>query len=146
MAQGKGLQLNNRLGASFNRSASDAVDDRPKAKYWMNIGYDSGVPHENNPDETVFISLSQGIPLDTMEHQSTAIRNPFMAGIRQAQNDLLDQILEECATLKAGEARIISPNDSGLQIQIRAVTQELDDSALADNPFKATNLFGARVA
>lgn len=137
----KGLQLNNRFGSSFGKT-NNAPDDRPRARFWMNIGYDSGVPHENDPEQTVFISLSQGIPLDTMEHQSTAVRNPFIAGIRQAQNDLLDQILEECESLKPGESRIISAGEKGLQIQIRAVSQELDEDALADNPFKATNLFG----
>jgi hypothetical protein len=105
-----------------------AAADRPKAEFWINLGYTS--PVLDDDDKPMFVSLPQGIPLDTQEHLKTNSRNDRYAAFQSARNDLLDQLLEFAKDLKPGEDRIIS-----LQVQLRRVSEEAAPIDPKNNPF-----------
>lgn len=97
-----------------NAPTAAAKDDRPKAEFWINLGYESD--HTNEDGKPLFISLPQGIPLDTQEHLPTNMSNVEFAALRSAQNDLLDQLTTHAQHLQPGEDCFIT-----LQVQIRRV-------------------------
>lgn len=113
--------------------AGAAKEQKPKAQFWLNVGYDSGIPDENGDNK--FVSLPVGIPLDGMELLSTSSRNKDFAAFQAARNDLYEQIMEICKSLEPGEAKIIGGSDDGLQIQIRRINDEAAAPDMATNQF-----------
>lgn len=111
-----------------NAAKAVAASDKPKAQFWLNIGYDSGVVDEDGTSR--FISLPLGIPLDTQDHLPTNSRNNEFAAFQSARNDLLDQILAHAAKLTPGEGCILN-----LQIQLRRVNDEAAPIDNGVNPF-----------
>lgn len=109
-------------------AATNGKDERPKAQYWINLGYDTGVKSETT-DETIFISLPQGIPLDTQEHLPTNSSNAQFAAMRAAQNGLLDQLIEHASKLQPGQATTIN-----LTVQLRRVKEAQAPIDPANNP------------
>ena len=103
--------------------------DRPKAKFWLNIGYDSGV-HDETTGGTKFVSLPAGIPLDGQERLATNSRNQEFAAFQSARNNLMDQIMARAEQLLPGEEVILN-----LSIQLRRVNDEVAEIAPGDNPF-----------
>ena len=73
------------FGNKSNAAAATA-ESKPKAQYWLNIGY---VANEGTEDEK-FISLPTGIPLDTQEHLMDFAKDlePGAEGIIQLQVQL----------------------------------------------------------
>lgn len=112
-----------------NLQPAAAPADKPKAAFWMNIGYEAEVLRDNVP-EKVFIGLPFGLPLDTMSRADESSRNAEMRALMGARNALLDQVLEAAKSLKPGEERLVN-----LQVQIRAVNEAATPIAAADNPF-----------
>lgn len=112
--------------------------DRPKSRFWLNIGYDSGVKDEATGG-TKFVSLPTGIPLDGQDRVKTNSRNDEFAAFQQARNALLDQILAAAEKLAPGEERLLN-----LQIQLRRVNDEVEEVTLDKNQFVANlpNLLG----
>lgn len=111
-------------------AVSTAKEDKPKAEFWLNIGYPVEVG-KGKDKETRFVSLPMGIPLDTQEHLPTNQRNVEFAAFQSARNGLLDQILEHAQKLNSGEDCVLN-----LQIQLRRVNEELEDiDPTAPNPF-----------
>lgn len=109
-------------------AASAPAADRPQAEFWINIGYES----EHLDEETgqpFFISLPQGVPLDTQEPADTKINSPKLAAIRSGQNDLLDQLLEFTKDMAPGEARNIQ-----LTVQVRRRKAPAEPIDPANNP------------
>lgn len=104
-------------------------DDRPKAKFWINVGYDSGVPDEVNGG-TKFVSLPVGIPLDNQERLPTNMRNQEHAAFQSARNSLMDQIIAAAEQLAPGEERLLD-----LQIQLRRVNDETAEIPADQNQF-----------
>lgn len=102
-----------KFGAASQTAA--ASDDRPKAEFWINLGYESDHIVEET-GKPLFISLPQGIALDTQEHLPTNMSNAQFAAMRAAQNDLLDQLTAHAQHLQPGEDTIIT-----LQVQLRRV-------------------------
>lgn len=102
--------------------------DRPKAKFWLNIGYDSGVADENGG--TKFVSLPAGIPLDGQERLATNSRNHEFAAFQSARNNLMDQIMARAEQLLPGEEVILN-----LSIQLRRVNDEQAEIAPDQNQF-----------
>lgn len=100
---------------SSTANAAPTGDDRPKAEFWINLGYESDVINEDT-GKPIFISLPQGIPLDTQEHLPTNMSNAQFAAMRAAQNDLLDQLTAHAKHLQPGEDTFIT-----LQVQVRRV-------------------------
>lgn len=104
-----------------------AAADRPKAEFWINLGYDSD--HKDDEGNPLFISLPQGIPLDTQEHLPTNMNNEMFAALRSAQNDLLDQLISFAQDLQPGEAKNVQ-----LTVQLRRVKAPAAPIDPANNP------------
>jgi len=102
--------------------------DRPKAEYWLNLGYASDV--KDDEGNNLFISLPQGIPLDTQDHLKTNSRNTDFAQFQAARNDLLDQLIAHAQNLQPGESSVIN-----LQVQLRRVNEEAAPIDPANNSF-----------
>lgn len=116
---------------TFGQSAKGgaAREDKPKAQFWLNIGY--SVEHTTaEGEETRFVSLPTGIPVDTQEPLATNSRNAEFAQFQSARNDLHDQIMELCKTLAPGEERMLN-----LQIQLRRVNAEAAEIPAEQNVF-----------
>lgn len=105
-------------------ASNNAKEERPKAMYWLNVGYLTG------DDDYPFCALPAGIPLDTTEHLAIRGRNEKFNQFRAAQNNMLDQLVKAAAQLEPGQDVIIGGDDGGLAIQIRRVAEE----AQAPNP------------
>lgn len=112
------VDLNSSFMKSFGKQPTPGnggtkKEDKPKAEFWMNVGYETGDP------EYPFISLPMGIPLDTMERADETANNPAFAEFRQAQNLLLDQIMEQASQLQPGDSIILPLEGCALAVQIR---------------------------
>ena len=124
------------FGAFANQNTAPAAgskEQKPKAQFWLNVGYDSGIPDENG--ENKFVSLPVGIPLDGMELLPTNSRNKDFAAFQAARNDLYEQIMEVCKSLEPGESRILGDSSGGLQVQVRRVNDDAAAPDLATNQF-----------
>lgn len=120
---------------------NSSKDDRPKAQFWLNIGYPVTVKTEAG-EEQRFVSLPTGIPLDTQEPLATNSRNAEFAAFQAARNNLHDQFMAVAAKLQPGEDKIIGLGDSGLALQIRRVNEESAPVSTEHNPFVAALSFG----
>lgn len=114
------------FGQSNAAATSTAKTDKPKAQFWLNIGY---VANEGSEDEK-FISLPTGIPLDTQEPLPTNSSNADFRAMRCAQNDLLEQLIQYAQNLEPGEEGIIN-----LQVQLRRVKAEAADIPADENKY-----------
>ena len=123
------------------QATNSSKDDRPKAQFWLNIGYPVTVKTESG-EEQRFVSLPTGIPLDTQEALPTNSRNAEFAAFQAARNNLHDQFMAVAAKLQPGEDKIIGLGDSGLAIQIRRVNEESAPVSTEHNPFIAPLSFG----
>ena len=110
-------------------AAGTAQDDRPKAQYWLNIGYqaDGVIEGEDTPR---FISLPVGIPLDTMETLPTNSRNQVYAMQQAARNDLMAQLIDHAQGLEPGQSTIVN-----LQIELRRVNEDAGPVDASHSPF-----------
>lgn len=111
-----------------SKDKAPAQDDRPKAEFWLNLGYNSDHIVEET-GKPLFISLPQGIPLDTQEHLPTNMSNQQFAAMRSAQNDLLDQLTAHAQTLQPGEDCTIQ-----LTVQLRRVKAPAEPINPENNP------------
>ena len=122
------------FGGLSTNAPAPKQDDRPKAEFWMNIGYTIEVEIDDLL-ESRFVSLPTGIPLDTQDKLPTNSRNHNFASFQTARNDLLDQVMEVAKTLAPGEEKILG-EAGGLQVQIRRVNGEAPAIAAESNPFR----------
>lgn len=121
------------FGSKANSTPAAAKDDRPKAQFWMNIGYVSNVKDEDGTMR--FVSLGQGVAVDTIEDLPTNSRNRDYAFFNQARNELRDEVLAEAKALKPGESIYIGDSSEGnLCIQLRRVGEEVA-APTGENPF-----------
>lgn len=109
--------------SSSNNSGST---ERPKAKFWLNVGYTAN----EGTEDAKFISLPTGIPLDTQEPLSTKSSNDDFRAMRCAQNDLLEQLVAFAEGLEPGEEGVIQ-----LQVQLRRVKEEAAPIAADENKY-----------
>ena len=123
------------------QATNSSKDNRPKAQFWLNIGYPITVKTEAG-EEQRFVSLPTGIPLDTQEALDTNSRNAMHAAFQAARNNLHDRLMAVAAKLQPGEEKIIGLGDSGLAIQIRRVNEESAPVSTEHNPFVAALSFG----
>ena len=123
------------------QATNSSKDDRPKAQFWLNIGYPVTVKNGEG-EEQRFVSLPTGIPLDTMEALATNSRNAEFAAFQAARNNLHDQFMAVASQLQPGEEKIIGLGDSGLALQIRRVNEEAAPIAAGNNPFVTALSFG----
>lgn len=108
--------LNNNTGAN---------EPRPKAKLWLNIGYEVAGK---------FINTPMGLAIDTMELADVRGQNVEWVKQRTAQNDLVKQMQKLGMSLQPGEERIIfqqaMPGGITWSVRLRRVNEEL---AVAQN-------------
>ena len=117
--------------ASLNLGArSNSTNDKPKAQFWINVGYEVKVQTADNVEETRFVSLATGIPVDTQEKLATNSRNAEYAAFQHARNNLHDQIMAAAQKLAPGEERMLN-----LQIQLRRVNDEVEPASGDNNIF-----------
>lgn len=128
------IDFNRTFGrGSTNVQSNGKSDDRPKAQYWLNIGFESNFKDEDGSYR--FVSLPQGIPLDTQERLPVP-RNREFAAFQAARNDVLDQLLAAAKKLAPGEAKIICLDENtGLAVQLRRVNEEAEEIPADQNPF-----------
>lgn len=103
--------------------------DRPKAKLWLNIGYEVNGK---------FVNLPVGIPLDTMEPVQARGQNADWVQFQTARNELLKALQAAGDQLEPG-AEMVIPT---LEIRVRHTASELI-VAPEDNAYSAdfTGLF-----
>lgn len=116
-----------------NAPAQTTPETRPQAELWLNVGYE--VPHTSVIDgvkveETRFISLPVGIPVDTMDHVATNQRSEDYRNLQHARNNLLDHILAKSQELKPGESVNLN-----LTIQLRRVDAPADQAPSEHNAY-----------
>lgn len=120
-------------------AAESAKEERPQAKFWLNVGYEVAVKDADGVEGTRFISLPVGLPLDTQQHRATRGTGE-VAQIISAGNDLLDELIKAAQAIPAGETKLVN-----LQIQIRHV-QEASAIPAGTNAFSPSavglNLLG----
>lgn len=116
--------------------ASAKQDDRPKAEVWINVGYtnDAMLDDQGQP---YFVSLAQGIPLDTIEPLPTNSRNDKYAAFSDARNNLQEQLAQYAEQLQPGESRTIQ-----LEVQIRRVNAPAAPIDSENNPLIRKLNFG----
>lgn len=107
-----------------------AADDRPKAQFWINVGYPVDVEIDGGTTETRFVSMPMGIPVDTQEELKTNTGNAEWNMLQQARNALVQLLTETGKELKPGEERIVN-----LQVQLRRVKDESAQPDAKSNPF-----------
>ncbi len=110
------------------KNNKDAAKDLPKSQFWMNVGFTA--EGAGSDGEDIFVSLPYGLPLDSMEHVNTKSKNADYTALQQARNSLLDQVKEAAATLQPGESMTVQ-----LEVQIRRVEEEVEETVSADNKF-----------
>lgn len=118
-----------RQQTTFGTRAAASSEDKPKANYWLNVGYTVEVALEDGTTEKRFVSLPFGIPLDTQEKLPMG-RNPQFNQFQAARNDLLDQIIAYASTLEPGDEAIIN-----LELQLRRVGQPVEAPKTETNPY-----------
>lgn len=89
-------------------------NDKPKAKVWLNIGYEAGGK---------FINLPIGLPIDTMDPAEIRGQNVDWVKQRTAQNQLLKALQDLGLKMQPGEER-----DINLTLRMRRVSEELSVS------------------
>lgn len=129
------IQPNRTFGARFGGNAAPApeADARPKAEFWLNFGYVS--THKDEDGSYRFVSLSAGIPLDTIEVLSTSTRNTSYAYFQQARNELREELVAEASKLKPGEDVVFDAEPGQLTFQLRRVGGEVGPPT-GVNPFR----------
>lgn len=126
-------KFGDKLAGAKNNQADKR--DLPKAQIWMNIGFVQTFHNgEKGEDETRFISLPQGMPIDTMEKLEEKGSSDLFRALRAAQNDLLEQIKAKGESLQPGEEVIIAEGPNGLAIQLRRVKAEQASIPADQNP------------
>jgi hypothetical protein len=94
---------------------TNPTGDRPKAKIWLNIGYETNGR---------FVNLPIGTPVDTMEAAEIRGQNEDWVKFQTARNNLL-KALQALGTQLAPGQEIEVPN---LVIKLRRVNADLDVS------------------
>ena len=130
------IEPNRTFGSRFNSQAAaaqtPAAEARPKAQFWLNIGYVSDVKDEDGSYR--FVSLSAGIPLDTIDVLPTNSRNANFGYFQQARNELREDLLEMGAKLQPGEEHVFAAEPGALTFQLRRVGDEVK-APTGHNPF-----------
>lgn len=125
------------LPKSFGQKNNAATDkeQRPASQFWLNVGYEVEVPNAEGQNETRFVSLPAGIPLDNIEQLVVKGKNQDWNMFQSARNDLLTQLMAAAQAMEPGEEQIVN-----LQIQLRRTNNEEVKVDSSTNPF-ARKLF-----
>lgn len=99
-----------------------AANDRPAAKYWLNVGYDMNGR---------FINLPTGIAIDTAEPVKVSGTDEEWLQTQSARNELLKALQEAGDNLEPGQEVELA-----LTVKLRRVNEKTEIKA-EDNPFSA---------
>ena len=122
-------------------SAATSNAAKPKAEFWLNIGYNVEVQLTDGmgimSTETRFVSLPVGIPLDTMTLLPMDSQNEGYRAFQSARNGLHDAIMGVAKTLKPGEEKLLGGTGAAgeLTVQLRRVAAPAAPVQAAANPF-----------
>ncbi|AHI60058.1 hypothetical protein Ea92_02 [Erwinia phage Ea9-2] len=122
------IDFDKTFGQKETKSTNKPASDLPKAEFWLNIGYTAEGAGKDGED--AFVSLPQGIPLDTQEPLSVKGKNSDWVAFQSARNGLLKQIMQKVSELQPGEETLLN-----LQVQVRRVNNEEMVIDPADNKF-----------
>lgn len=134
-----GLNFPSSLNSTSAAVSSNAA--KPKAEFWLNVGYNVLVDVTDaqgvTVQETRFVSLPVGIALDTMNLLPTDSQSDAYRAFQSARNGLHDALMGVAKTLKAGEERILGGTGAAgeLVIQLRRVAAPAAPVQAASNPF-----------
>lgn len=114
------INFGNNTNSNTNNSSTPFAGlanptNKPKAKIWINVGYEAG-----EGENARFISLPFGIPVDTMDKLDVRGQNEEWVKQRIAQNQLLEALQEMGASFDPGREEELN-----LKIRIRRVNEEL---------------------
>lgn len=118
------------LPKTFGNKSASAKEERPASQFWLNVGYEVQVPNSEGQEETRFVSLPAGIPLDNIEALPVKGKNADWNMFQSARNELLAALMEAANKLAPGEEQIVN-----LQIQLRRTNNEEVKVDPATNPF-----------
>lgn len=133
--------LNFPSSLTTSSASTTAAQQRPKAEFWLNIGYNVNVEVTDAQGvmttESRFVSLPVGIPLDTMTLLPTDSQNEAYRAFQAARNGLHEAIMGVAKTLKAGEEKLFGGTGAAgeLVIQLRRVAAPAAPVAASANPF-----------
>jgi len=125
------------FGQAAPAAATTAPQDRPKAQWWLNVGYEVDYPVEGGGTEKRLVSLPTGIPLDTQQPIKNNSRNPTYAEFIGARNNLLEELMAKAQTMKPGEVVEVP-----LMIQLRCVNDEENAPAAPEKNSFVRPIFG----
>jgi hypothetical protein len=128
---------------SLNTSAAAATSNaaKPKAEFWLNVGYNVLVDVTDaqgvTMQESRFVSLPVGIALDTMNLLPTDSQSDAYRAFQSARNGLHDALMDVAKTLKPGEEKLLGGTGAAgeLVIQLRRVAAPARPVQAASNPF-----------
>lgn len=110
------------FGGAAAAAASSAIEERPAAQVWMNVGYyRDDVDAEGNPIQ-VFVGVPLGIALDTQKPIDTSkTRSANLLKVQTEQNKLLASLQKAVEQLAPGEETTVN-----LTVQLRRVNGPLE--------------------
>jgi len=134
--------------ATAAAQGNGSLNGSPKAKkegeYFLNFGYPTETVSDDGEQITTFVSLATVTTVDTaQDFDLTRINSPFMRNLRDAQNGLKQDIMEEAASLEPGEAIILMSDErTGLQVELRRRKAANSAPAAGENPMRRKVSFG----
>jgi len=112
-----------------------ATQDRTPATLWLNIGADFELVRDGQT-VTEFISMPVGIPLDTTEHMVAKGKSPEWHQMVACKNAILDAVLGEANSCKAGEGKFLS----GLKMQVYKKADQSEIEPTVETPSLVSQL------
>lgn len=117
-----------------NNGSNQGQQDKPKAQYWLNIGYEVDFTDAQGEDQHRFVSLPMGIPMDTTGKVAVNSSNESFAAFQSARNNLLEQLIAKAeAELAPGEETTVN-----LTVKLRRVKDDAEPINNNVNPFIRT--------
>lgn len=110
LSQFAGLNRNGPAAqAQGNATGTGNRPNRKNAKFWINPGYPKTITNDAGEEETIWVSLGLGVPLDQIEeYDLDRVKTTGMATLRSRQNKLRAKLLARAEKLEPGQSVIIS--------------------------------------
>lgn len=113
--------------------------DRPRAKYWLNIGL--MLPNPNKEGELQFVQVAGcGIGMDTANRPEIKGTKEFQQ-LLTAQNVLLDNLIKKCSELEVGTSVVLPHQEGTFCVQLTHADsrsqEERKSDNVSDNPYLA---------
>lgn len=107
-------------------------EEREPSLYWANIGYTADTTDTQTGElTTTFVSLRNGVALDSIVDFDLTKTNDKMAPLRDGQNKLRAMFMEVAESLKPGEAQIVNVQVEVRRIKAPSAAEVVGENALA---------------